>query len=177
MAKTYALVAEFETPEALMAAAERTRDAGYKKIDAYSPFPIHGMGEAIGFGRPILAWVIFAGGLAGLALGFGLEYWVSVLNLPFNIGGKPLNSWPAFIPIAFETTVLLAALTAVFGMILFNGLPRPYHPIFNHPRFDRASQDLFFLAVEAADAKFDASETRTFLEGLDAKEVVEVEDE
>ena len=177
MAKTYALVAEFETPEALMAAAEKTRDAGYKKIDAYSPFPIHGMGEAIGFGRPILACVIFGGGLAGLALGFGLEYWVSVLNLPFNIGGKPLNSWPAFIPIAFETTVLLAALTAVFGMILFNGLPRPYHPIFNHPRFDRASQDLFFLAVEAADQKFDVAETRTFLEGLEAKEVVEVEDE
>lgn len=177
MQKTYALVAEFDTPEALMAAAEKTRDAGYKKIDAYSPFPIHGMGEAIGFGRPWLAWFIFAGGLAGLALGFGLAYWVSVLNLPFNIGGKPLNSWPAFIPVTFETTVLIAAFTAVFGMILFNGLPRPYHPIFNHPKFDRASQDLFFLAIEAEDPKFDPADTRAFLEGLETKEVVEVANE
>ena len=171
---TYALVAEFDTPEALLAAAEKTRDAGYKEIDAHSPFPIHGMGEAIGFGRPILAWVIFCGGLVGLALGFGLEYWVSVINSPFNIGGRPMNSWPAFVPIMFETTVLVSALTAVIGMIAFNGLPRPYHPIFNHPKFERASQDLFFLCVEAKDPKFDSAETRAFLEGLGSAEVVEV---
>ena len=177
MAKTYALVAEFDSPEALMAAAERTRDAGYKKIDAYSPFPIHGMGEAIGFGRPILAWVIFAGGIIGMCLGFSLEYWVSVLNMPYNVGGRPLNSWPSFIPITFETTVLVAAITAVFGMLIFNGLPRHFHPIFNHPKFERASQDLFFLSIEAEDDKFDDAETRAFLEGLEPKEVVQVEDE
>ena len=175
--KTHALVAEFDTPEALMAAAEKTRDAGYKEIDAYSPFPIHGMGDAIGFGRPILPWVIFAGGLAGLGLGFALEYWVSVINNPINVGGRPMNSWPSFVPIMFETTVLIAALTTVFGMLAFNGLPRHYHPIFNHPRFERASQDLFFLAVESKDPKFDPVETRTFLEGLAPAEVVEVEDE
>ncbi len=177
MSKTYALVAEFDTPEALMAAAEKTRDAGYKKIDAYSPFPIHGMGDAIGFGRPILAWLIFAAGLVGLAAGYSLQYWTQVLNLPYNVGGRPLNSWPSFIPITFETTILCAALMAVFGMLILNGLPRLHHPIFNHHRFDRVSQDLFFLAVESDDNKFDANETRAFLEGLEPKEVVQVEDE
>jgi len=175
--KTHALVAEFDTPEALMEAAEKTRDAGYKEIDAYSPFPIHGMGEAIGFGRPILPWVIFGGGLVGLGLGFSLEYWVSAIQNPVNIGGRPMNSWPSFVPIMFETTVLIAALTTVFGMLGFNGLPRHYHPIFNHPRFERASQDLFFLAVESHDPKFDLVETRTFLQGLTQAEVVEVEED
>jgi len=174
MDKLYAIAAEFETPEDLKAAGEKTRDAGYKKIEAYSPFPIHGMGEAIGFGRPILAWVIFAGGLAGMFDGFFLQYWVQVINLPFNIGGKPLNSWPAFIPITFELTVLAASLTAVIGMLAFNGLPRPHHPIFNHPKFDRASQDRFFLTIEASDEKFDREEVGRFLLDLSPLEVVEV---
>lgn len=177
MSQIYAIAAKFDDPEKLKAAAEKTRDAGYKKIEAYSPFPIHGMGEAVGMGRPILAWVIFAGGLAGLAGGWYLEYWVSVLELPYNIGGKPLNSWPAFVPIMFECTILAAALTAVIGMFAFNGLPRPHHPIFNCPGFDRASQDMFFLAVEAEDPKFDRTATAQFLEELEPLEVVEVEDD
>jgi hypothetical protein len=132
------------------------------------------MGAALGRGRPILAWVIFAGGIAGMCGGFFLQYWVQVLNLPYNIGGKPLNSWPAFIPITFECTVLAASLTAVIGMLAFNGLPLPHHPIFNHPRFDRATQDRFFLTVEASDEKFDREEVGKFLLSMNPLEVVEV---
>ena len=177
MSKTFCIAAEFETPEALIAACEKTRDAGFKKFECYTPFPVHGLADAMGLKRPILAWVIFAGGIFGLCAGFGLAYWVSVITNPYNIGGRPLNSWPSFIPITFETTVLFASLTAVFGMIAFNGLPRPHHPIFNHPRFDKIMDDRFLLTIEAVDPKFDIEKTAEFLRGLNPSEVVEVEDE
>jgi hypothetical protein len=177
MSKTFCIAAEFETPEALIAACEKTRDAGFKKFEAYTPFPVHGLADAMGLKRPILAWVIFGGGLFGLCAGFGLAYWVSVITNPYNIGGRPLNSWPSFIPITFETTVLFASLTAVIGMIAFNGLPRPHHPVFNYPRFDKIMDDRFLLTIEATDPKFDAVQTAEFLRGLNPSEVVEVEDE
>ena len=177
MSDIFCIAAEFDTPEALIAASEKTRDAGYSKFEAYTPFPVHGLADAMGLKRPILAWVIFGGGLAGMALGFGLAYWVSVINLPYNVGGRPLNSWPSFIPITFETTVLIAALTAVVGMIAFNGLPRPHHPIFNYPRFAQVMDDKFLLTIESGDPKFDREQTADFLRGLGPTEVVEVEDE
>jgi len=177
MSTAYGLVAEFEDDHALLEAAEKTRDAGYKVIDAYSPFPIHGMGDAIGMKRPILAWVIFGMALVGMCVGFGLQYWVSVLNNPYNVGGKPMNSWPQFIPITFETTILAAGLTAVIGMLAFNGLPRPFHPLFEHPQFHRVNDDKFFLVIEAKDAQYESTHTRNFLEGLGPIEVVEVEGE
>ena len=177
MSKIFCIAAEFDTPEALIAACEKTRDAGFKKFESYTPFPVHGLADAMGLKRPILAWVIFGGGLLGMAGGFGLAYWVSVINGPYNIGGRPLNSWPSFIPITFETTVLLAALTAVFGMIAFNGLPRPHHPIFNYERFAHIMDDKFLLTIESNDPKFDRERTAEFLRGLSPTEVVEVEDE
>ena len=177
MSNIFCIAAEFDTPEALIAASEKTRDAGFKKFEAYTPFPVHGLADAMGLKRPILAWVIFAGGLVGLAGGFGLAYWVSVINGPYNIGGRPLNSWPSFIPITFETTVLIASLTAVIGMIAFNGLPRPHHPIFNHPRFSQIMDDRFLLTIESTDPKFDREKTAEFLRELSPAEVVEVEDE
>ena len=177
MSKLFCIAAEFDHEDKLLEACRKTRDAGFTKIEAYSPFPIHDLREAIGFKRPILAWVIFAGGLVGLCAGFGLCYWVSVIELPYNIGGRPLNSWPSFIPVTFEMTVLVSALTAVIGMFAFNGLPRPNHPIFNHPNFERASQDRFFLTIESDDPKFDPAETTEFLNSLGPLEVTEVEDE
>ena len=177
MSKTFCIAAEFETPEALIAACEKTRDAGFKKFEAYTPFPVHGLADAMGLKRPILAWVIFGGGLFGLCAGFGLAYWVSAITNPYNVGGRPLNSWPSFIPITFETTVLFASLTAVIGMIAFNGLPRPHHPVFNYPRFDKIMDDRFLLTIESTDPKFDALKTAEFLRGLNPSEVVEVEDE
>ena len=177
MSKLFCIAAEFDHEDKLLEACVKTREAGYTKFEAYSPFPIHGLREAIGFKRPILPWVIFAGGLVGLCAGFGLCYWVSAIELPFNIGGRPLNSWPSFIPVTFEMTVLVASLTATIGMFAFNGLPRPNHPIFNHPNFERASQDRFFLTIESDDPKFDSAETAAYLRGLNALDVTEVEDE
>ncbi len=177
MKKVFCIAAEFDHEDKLLKACEKTRDAGYASVEAYSPFPIHGLREAIGFKRPILSWVIFCGGLVGLCLGFGLCYWVSAINLPFNIGGRPLNSWPSFIPVTFEVTVLISALTATFGMFAFNGLPLPHHPIFNHPNFVRCSQDRFFLTIESTDPKFDPEGTRAFLVSLDPLDVSEVEDD
>ena len=172
----YGLMAEFDTADALLNAATKVRDAGFTKIDAYSPFPIHGMGEAIGFRAKDnkVAPLVLAGGITGLLAGAGLEYWTSVIAYPMNIGGRPYNSWPMYVPPAFETTILFAAFAAVFGMIAMNGLPQPYHPVFNAPSFHLASQDKFFLVVEADDPKFDAQGTRQLLSSLEAKEVVEV---
>ena len=177
MSKPFCIAAEFKDEHELLEAASKTREAGYSKIEAYSPFAIHGMCEAIGYKRPILAWVIFGGGITGMLVGFGLAYWVSVLELPYNVGGRPLNSWPSFIPVTFETTVLFAAGTAVIGMLAFNGLPRPHHPIFNHPKFEGVSQDKFLLTVEADDPKYSVADLTAHFEGLEAVEVIEVEDE
>jgi len=171
----YGLLAEFESPEALLAAAKRTYEAGYRKLDAYSPFPIHGLAEAIGFHRNGLPLVVFVGGLIGCGGGFFLQYFASVVDYPINVAGRPFNSWPAFIPVTFEMTVLVAAFFAVLGMLALNGLPRPHHPVFNSPRFALASRDRFFLCVEANDPKFDLDETRQFLEGLAPYEVSEIE--
>jgi hypothetical protein len=172
----WGLLAEFERPENLVAAAARAREAGYRKMDAYTPFPIHGLSEALGFRRTKLPFVVLAGGLLGCATALGLQWFSTTIHYPLNVGGRPFASWPSFIPITFELTVLFAALSAVFGMLGMNGLPMPYHPVFNAPRFAFASRDRFFLGIEGRDALFDLETTRAFLSGLGAREVVEVEE-
>ena len=174
-ATLFGLMAEFETPEDLLAAAKQTFAAGYRKIDAYSPMAIHGLGDAIGFPRTKLPWLVFAFGILGGISGYALCYWVSVIDYPLNIGGKPLHSGPMFIPVTFELTILFAALSSAFGMFIANGLPQPYHPVFNVPNFARASQDRFFLSIETDDPQFDLDKTRDFLNGLNPHEVAEVE--
>jgi len=162
----HGLLAEFDTPAKLVSAAERTRLAGYRRIDAYSPIPIEELSEALDLKRTRLPLLVLIGGIVGGLGGYGLQYWSSVMAYPMNVAGKPFHSWPHFIPVTFETTVLGAALSAFAGMWVLNGLPQPYHPVFNVPAFDRASSDRFFLCIEAADPKFDLPRTRAFLEGL-----------
>jgi len=170
----FGLLAEFDSATGIVAAARATREAGYTKIDAFSPLPIHEMDAALRLPRTKLPWLVLGGGIAGMLGGFGLQYWASVIEYPLNIGGRPMASWPAFIVPAFETTILLSALTAVFGMIALNGLPRPYHPVFNVPQFAAASSDRFFLLIEARDPRFDAAATRRFLEDLKPLGVTDV---
>jgi hypothetical protein len=172
----YGMMAEFEDPEQLLEAANRAYSAGYRNMDAYTPMPIDGLAEAVGFRRNWVSLVVLVGGLCGCVGGFGLLYWISVIAYPHNVGGRPFNSWPAYIPITFECTVLLAALSSVVGMLALNKLPMPYHPVFNVESFaKRASIDRFFLCIEASDPKFDRMQTRAFLEGLNPEEVAEVE--
>jgi hypothetical protein len=171
----YGLMAEFDNPNDVVAAAHRVHDEGYRRIDAYSPYPIEALSEAIGVHSTKMPLIVLIGGVVGCLGGFLLQYWTHVIDYPLNVGGKPLFSWPAFVPITFETTVLGAALSAVFGMLALNGLPEPYHPVFNTPNFALASRDRFFLLVEATDPKFDREKTRLFLEGLGAREVNDVE--
>jgi len=170
----YGLLAEFDTATHLVEAANRTREAGYKKIDAYSPFPVEGLAEAIGFHHDLVPLITLIGGLVGGASGYLMQWWISAVSYPTNIGGKPYNSWPAFIVITFEMTILFAALSAVLGMLALNGLPMPYHPVFNVPRFAFATKDRFFLIVFSSDSKYDAAHTRKFLEGLEPRSVSEV---
>jgi hypothetical protein len=172
----YGLMAEFDDPTALVAATDRAHDEGYRRIDAYSPFPIEELHEALGAPPSRLPLIALIGGLFGCVGGYGLQYWVSVIAYPVNVGGKPLHSWPAFIPVTFECTILAAALAAVLGMLALNGLPTPYHPVFNVPRFALASRNRFFLVIEAADNKFELKETRRFLEALNPREVTTVAD-
>ena len=167
----YGLMAEFEDPNSLVAAAYRAHSEGYRKLDAYSPFPIEELHEALGAPHSRLPLIVFIGGLCGCIGGYLLQYWASGIAYPLNIAGKPFNSWPMFIPVTFECTILAAALSAVLGMLALNGLPMPYHPVFNVPRFALASRNRFFLCIEAQDAKFDLNATRAFLEGLGAQEV------
>jgi len=171
----YALVAEFDTPEQLILAAETARVAGYRKMDAYTPFPVHGLSEAIGFDDKKIPWTVFFGGLVGGFFGYTLQWYTSVVDYPMNVGGKPMNALPSFVPITFECTILFASIGAFIGMLAFNRLPKPYHSIFNTPGFERASQDRFFLAIEALDPQFGIADTRDFLRGLSPRTVSEVE--
>jgi hypothetical protein len=170
----YGIMAEFDSPTDLVAAARRTYEAGYQKIDAYSPFPIEELSEAIGFHHNAVPLVVLIGGLVGCVSGYFLQYWISVITYPINVGGRPLHSWPAFIVVTFEMTILFAGLAAVLGMLALNGLPMPYHPVFNVPRFAFATKDRFFLMVFSTDAKFNTIETRRFLEALGPRSISEV---
>lgn len=172
----YGVMAEFENPEALVSAAEKAYSAGYRQMDAYTPLPVEGLSEAIGFTRHWVSLAVLCGGVCGCIGGFGLLYWITTIAYAHNVAGRPFNSWPAYIPVTFECTVLLAALTAFAGMFMMNGLPQPYHPVFNNPRFaDRASIDRFYLCIEATDPMFDLSKTKGFLGDLNPVEVAEVE--
>ena len=171
----HALVAEFTTDVQLKGAARRARAAGYTHLDAYSPFPVNGLDEALELPRSRVPLVVLVGGLVGGLGGFFLQYWSQVIRYPLNIGGRPFNSWPAFIVPTFEMTILGAAICGVVGMFLLNGLPQPYHPMFNWDHFLRASRDRFFLAIEAGDPKYDRQDTEAFLRSLEPSEVMEVE--
>jgi hypothetical protein len=170
----YGMVAEFETPEALVAAIRLAREEGYRNLDAYTPFPIEGLDEELHFRPTRLPWVVFAAGCLGTAVAFFTQYFASVLHYPLNVGGRPLNSWPAFVPVMFELTVLSAAILGVIAMLGRNGLPRLHHPLFNVPEFSRATTDRFFLCIEAVDPKFDRGATGDFLTGLAPLSVAEV---
>ena len=171
---TYGVIAEFTDPQELLDAANAAREAGYTELDAYSPFPIHGLSDAIGFHHSRLSAVVLGGGIIGGLAGFFMCWYANVIWYPLNIGGKPYNSWPAWIPITFECTILFAAFAAVLGMLALNGLPMPYHPVFNVPRFDQASRDKFFLVIQARDPKFDIDAVWKFLESLGPREVTDV---
>ncbi|MEX0881153.1 MAG: DUF3341 domain-containing protein [Thermoanaerobaculia bacterium] len=175
-AALYGLMAEFEDPTALVEAARAAREAGFTRLDAYSPFPIEAMAEALDIHDRKLPAVVLSGGLFGGLAAYALCYWCSVIDYPLNVGGKPFHSAPAFIVPTFETTILFAALAAVFGMLALNGLPMPYHPVFNAPRFALASRDRFFLCIEAKDPKFDHDETWAFLTKLGPRVVMDVEE-
>jgi hypothetical protein len=171
----YGLMAEFSDPNELIVAVRHTREAGYRNYDAYTPYPIEEVSEAMGMHRNHMPLIVLIGGIVGALAGYGLQYWTSVIDYPINVGGRPLHSWPAFIPITFECTVLVAGLSAVLGMLGLNGLPMPYHPVFNVPRFALASRDRFFLCIEATDPKFDADETWGFLSRLQPRQISQVE--
>ncbi|HEY3027090.1 MAG TPA: DUF3341 domain-containing protein [Pyrinomonadaceae bacterium] len=171
----YGIMAEFDSPTELVAAARRTYEAGYRRVNGYSPFPIEALSEAIGFHHTWLPLIVLIGGVLGGLGGFFMQYWMEVIDYPLNVGGKPFNSWPAFIPITFECTILCAALAAVLGMLALNKLPQPYHPVFNAPNFALATRDRFFLVIESRDPKFDHDHVVNFMQSLDPKDVSDVE--
>ena len=173
----FGVMGEFSSPEQILTAANQAREAGYKHITAYTPFPVEGLAEAIGFRWTAVPLLTLIGGIGGGLTGFGLQYWVAAITYPMNIGGRPLNSWPAFIPVTFELTVLGASIFAAVGMLALNKLPQPYHPVFNVERFSRASTDRFFLCIEARDPKFNLAETSRFLQSVAAEHVSEVKDD
>jgi hypothetical protein len=170
----YGTMAEFDSATALVAAARKTHEAGYRKIDAYSPFPVEELAEAIGFHTNRVALVTLIGAIIGGLSGYLMQYWMSVIDYPVNIGGRPEHSWPSFIVITFEMTILFGGIAAVFGMLALNGLPMPYHPVFNVPRFVMATKDRFFLIVFSTDAKYKPAEVRQFLESLEPRSISEV---
>lgn len=170
----YGVMAEFDDPDALLAAARRAREAGYRRMDAYTPFPVEGLAAALGHRGARLPFVVLGGGILGGLIGFGMQWYSAVIDYPLNVGGRPLNSWPAFVPITFEMVILVASLAAVLGMLALNGLPEPYHPVFNVPSFELATRSHFFLCIESSDPRFDREETRRFLESLGPRSVSEV---
>ncbi len=170
----YGILAEFDTPTEMVDAARQVRDAGYTKTDAFSPFPLHEIDEALGIKRSILPYLILAGGITGLLSGLGLVYYVHVIDFPIIVGGRPHFSLPSFVPPLFELTILFSAFVAVFGMLFLNGLPSPYHPLFNVPRFALATREKFFLVIESADPNYDYEKTKAFMETLQAQEVFDV---
>jgi Alternative complex III, ActD subunit len=172
--RTYGLMAEFDNPTDLVVAARKTYEAGYKKIDAYSPFPIEELSEAIGFHHNGVPLVVLIGGILGCFSGFALQWWIATISYPVNVGGRPYLSTPAFIVVTFEMTILFAVLAALFGMLALNGLPMPYHPVFNVPRFAFATKDRFFLIVFSSDPKYSSTATRDFLESLAPRSISEV---
>lgn len=173
-APIYGVMAEFGSAQALSDAANAAAKAGWTKMDAYSPFPIHGLAESMGFTRTWVPQIVLAMGITGGLTGFGMQYFAYVIHYPMLIGGKPLNSWPAWIPITFELTILFAAFSAVIGMLALNGFPQPYHPVFNVERFTGASRDRFFLCLESDDPRFDPGRAREFLGSLNPVEVNDV---
>lgn len=173
---THGLMAEFDSADALLEAARRCYAQGYRRMDAYSPFPIEDLAESLGFRRTHLPLLVLIGGVIGCVGGFYLQYWISVMDYPLNVGGRPLNSWPSFVVVTFELTILCAALSAVLGMLALNGLPMPYHPVFNVSRFEHATRDGFFLCIESRDPRYDPGATRTFLRSLGPAEIYEVPD-
>jgi len=171
----YGLLAEFDEPTALVQAVRATRSAGYRKLDAFTPFPVEEVIEALEIHEKRLPFLVLLGGILGGIAGYALCYWTSVIDYPINVGGRPLHSWPAYIPVTFETTVLGAAFAAVLGMLVLNGLPMPYHPLFAVPRFALSTNDRFFLCIRATDQLFDRDDTRRFLERLVPRSVSEVD--
>ena len=172
--RIYGLMAEFDSAQELLDAAYKTHEAGYEKIDAYSPFPVEGLAEAIGFHKNSVPLVVLIGGLIGGISAYALQYWVAVITYPVNIGGRPFHSWPSFIIVTFELTILFGGLSAAIGMLVLNGLPMPYHPVFNVPEFAQASEDKFFLVVFSSDPKYDAARTHSFLSDLGPRMIAEV---
>jgi hypothetical protein len=172
--KVHGMIAEFDDPDQLVEATAKAYKAGYRQMDAYSPFPIHGLAEAMGVHKTAVAPITLMGGLTGAAAGFTMQWFASTVHYPYDIGGKPFNSWPSFVPIMFELTILFGAFAALGSMLLLNGLPMPYHPIFNAKRFERASSDGFFLCIERGDRQYDPEKTKAFLSGLGPVEVSEV---
>jgi Protein of unknown function (DUF3341) len=170
----YGMMAEFDSATILVAAARQTHEAGYRKIDAYSPFPIEELTEAIGFHHNYVPLVTLIGGLLGGLSGYLMQYWINVIDYPLNVGGKPYHSWPSFIVVTFEMTILFAGIFAVLGMLALNGLPMPYHPVFHVPRFALATKDRFFLIIFSTDPKYDPAGVRRFLEGLSPRSIAEV---
>ena len=172
--RLYGVMAEFAQPEELLQAARSAYAEGYRKMDAYSPFPIEGVAEAIGFEKTRVPTLVLVGGVTGALIAYGMQYYSAVKDYALNVGGRPLHSWPSFVPITFELTILCAALAAAFGMLVMNGLPRPYHPVFNVPEFKLASQTRFFLCIKATDPKL-VEQTKNFLSSLKPIAVHEVE--
>ena len=170
----YGMMAEFDSATALVEAARKTHEAGYRKIDAYSPFPVEELAEAIGFHTNRVALVTLIGAIVGGLTGYLMQYWMNGVNYPVIVGGKPPHSWPAFVPITFEMTILFGGISAVLGMLALNGLPMPYHPVFNVPRFAMATKDRFFLIVFSTDPKYNPATTRAFLESLAPRSISEV---
>ncbi|MCC6417857.1 MAG: DUF3341 domain-containing protein [Gemmataceae bacterium] len=170
----HGVMAEFATPQAILLAARRARQEGYQKMDAYTPYAVEGLSDELGLRRTRVPFVVLMAALVGAGVGFWMQYYTMAVNYPLNVGGRPHNSWPAFIPITFEVMVLVSGFAALIGMLLLNGLPQPYHPVFNLPRFLEASQDRFFLCIEATDPQFDRERTRQFLASLNPDRVMEV---